>query len=147
MNIWSRSIIQSLLNCCWKVYQMDNININRKFETPGNLVVPRELKKVNFSPKRTTKTFETDFSSSALSQNIKACFIIIDDYWLACPANCSDPKININCHFQSSLHAPPLWASNTLTLKIMNTVEKKSHILFQKCYQWNAFKKSRTGLW
>ena len=26
------------------------------------------------------KTFETDLSSSALSQNIKACFIIIDDY-------------------------------------------------------------------
>ena len=26
------------------------------------------------------KTFETDLSSSALSQNIKACFITIDDY-------------------------------------------------------------------
>ena len=26
------------------------------------------------------KTFETNLSSSALSQNIKACFIIIDDY-------------------------------------------------------------------
>ena len=26
-------------------------------------------------------TFETDLSSSALSQNIKACFITIDDYW------------------------------------------------------------------
>ena len=34
-------MIQSLLNCCL-------------FETPGNLVVPRELKKVNFSPKRPT---------------------------------------------------------------------------------------------
>ena len=54
------------------------------------------------------KTFETDLSSSALSQNIKACFIIIDDYWLACTANYSDPEININCHFQSSSHAPPL---------------------------------------
>ena len=28
--------------------------MNRKFETPGNLVVPRELKKVNVSPKRPT---------------------------------------------------------------------------------------------
>ena len=26
------------------------------------------------------KTFETDLTSSARSQNIKACFIIIDDY-------------------------------------------------------------------
>ena len=68
------------------------------------------------------KTFDTDLSSSALSQNIKACFIAIDDYSSACPANCSDPKININCHFQSFAH--PLWASNTLTLKIIRTVEK-----------------------
>ena len=67
------------------------------------------------------KTFETELSSSALSQNIKACFIIIDAYWLACPANRSDPKININCHFQS--FASPLWASNTLTLNIISIVE------------------------
>ena len=40
------------------------------------------------------KTFETDLSSSALSQNIKACFITIDDCRSSCPTNCSDPKIN-----------------------------------------------------
>ena len=31
---------------------MDNINIHRKFETPGNFGCPWELKKFNFSHKR-----------------------------------------------------------------------------------------------
>ena len=33
---------------------MDNINISRKSEIPGNFGCPKEFEKVNFSPKRPT---------------------------------------------------------------------------------------------
>ena len=37
------------------VYQKENININRKFQTPGNFGCPKGVEiKLNFSPKRAT---------------------------------------------------------------------------------------------
>ena len=43
-----------------KVYQKDNINIHRNFETPGNFGYPKGAEKMNFCPKRATTLKSSD---------------------------------------------------------------------------------------
>ena len=46
--------VEAQFKLFWKVYEKNNININRKSETPGNFGCPKGVEKVIFSPKRPT---------------------------------------------------------------------------------------------
>ena len=54
--------VEALFKLFLKGYQKDNININRKSETPGSFACPKGAVKVNFSPKRfkTLKISDTE---------------------------------------------------------------------------------------